>query len=162
MKWITWENVGVDRMACAWLIRCFIDPKAEFVFVPTGSKPLPDGNAFDIPGKRYSHHRGHCTFYTMLREFDLHDPILPRIARIVDEADVVQEVTVEPTAPGLDLICRGIRLTSPDDKTAIERGGLIYAALYAQLTSDIGLPIHSKAIGNQPSKKSELKKGRTK
>jgi hypothetical protein len=112
MKWITWENVGVDRMACAWLIRRFNDPKAEFVFVPTGLKPLRDGNAFDIPGSRYSHHRGHCTFYAMLREFDLQDPVLHRMARIVDEADVVQEVTVEPTAPGLDLICRGIRLTS--------------------------------------------------
>ena len=61
------------------------------------------------------------------------DPVLHRIARIVDEADVVQEVTLEATAPGLNLICRGIRLISPDDWVALERGRLIYDALYAQL-----------------------------
>jgi hypothetical protein len=162
MKWITWENIGVDRIACAWLIRRFIDPQAEFVFMSVGQKPLPAGNAFDIPGSRYSHHRGHCTFYTMLRKFDLQDPILQRIARIVDEADVVQEVTVEPTAPGLDLICRGIRLTSPDDTAAIERGRLIYDALYAQLASDTGLPITPKAIAHKPSPRSKSKKEKKK
>ena len=134
MKWVTWENVGVDRMACAWLIQRFVDSKAEFVFVPPGYKPLPErAEPFDIPGARLSHRRGHCTFHTMLKEYELKDPILQRIARIVDEADVVQEVTVEPTAPGLDLICRGLRLASPDDAVALERSRLIYDALYAQL-----------------------------
>ncbi|MBM3128167.1 MAG: chromate resistance protein [Chloroflexi bacterium] len=162
MKWITWENVGVDRIACAWLICRCLDPRATFVFVPVGQKPLPPGNTFDIPGSRYSHHREHCTFYTLLREFDLRDPILQRIARIVDEADVVQAVTIEPTASGLDLICRGIRLTSPDDTTAIERGRLIYDALYAQLVSDTGLPITPKAIVNKPTPKSKSKKEKKK
>ena len=135
MKWLTWENVGVDRMACAWLIRRFIDPDAAFVFVPPGHTWLPsDAEPFDIPGVRLSHHRGHCTFYTMLRMYELGDPVLQRIARIVDEADVVQEVALEPVAPGLDLICRGLRLTSPDDHVALERGALIYEALYAQLS----------------------------
>ncbi|MFL5733761.1 MAG: chromate resistance protein ChrB domain-containing protein [Chloroflexia bacterium] len=134
MKWVTWENVAVDRMACAWLIKRFIDPEAEFVFVVAGYKPLPENaEPFDIPGVRLSHHRGHCTFYTMLREYNLKDPLLERIGQIVDEADVVQEAAVEPAAPGLDLICRGIRLISPDDLTALERGALIYEALYAQL-----------------------------
>jgi hypothetical protein len=134
MKWATWENVGVDRMACAWLIRRFIDPEADFIFVPTGQKPLPDGaEPFDIPGVTLSHRRGHCTFHTMLRHYSLKDPILERIAGMVDEADVVQEVTVEPVAPGLDFICRGIRLTSPDDRVALERGAMIYEALYAQI-----------------------------
>jgi hypothetical protein len=137
MKWVTWEHVMVDRMACAWLIKRFIDPEAEFLFIPAGQKPLPDGaEPFDLPGVRLSHRRGHCTFHTMLREYDLKDPILHRIAQIVDEADVVQEVAVEPAAPGLDLICRGIRLTSPDDDVALERGALIYEALYAQLGSE--------------------------
>lgn len=137
MKWVTWEQVGVDRMACAWLIAKYIDPDAEILFVPVGHQALPEGaEPFDIPGVRLSHHRGHCTFYTMLREYDLKDTVLHRIARIVDEADVVQEVPVEPAAPGLDLICRGIRLTSPDDTTALLRGKLIYEALYAQLASE--------------------------
>jgi hypothetical protein len=134
MKWVTWENVAVDRMACAWLIRRFIDPDAEFYFIPVGRKPAPgDGEPFDIPGVRLSHHRGHCSFYTMLREYKLKDELLQRIAQIVDEADVVQEAAVEPAAPGLDLICRGLRLTSPDDLTALQRGALVYDALYAQL-----------------------------
>jgi hypothetical protein len=137
MKWVTWEHVMVDRMGCAWLIKRFIDPEAEFLFVPAGHKPLPEGaEPFDLPGVRLSHRRGHCTFHTMLREYDLKDPILHRIAQIVDEADVVQDVAVEPAAPGLDLICRGLRLISPDDPTALERGALIYEALYAQLASE--------------------------
>ena len=83
----------MDRMACAWLITKYIDPDAEILFVPVGQRPLPEGaEPFDIPGVRLSHHRGHCTFYTMLREYDLKDSVLHRIAHIVDEADVVQEV----------------------------------------------------------------------
>lgn len=137
MKWVTWEEVGVDRMACAWLIHTYIDPHAEFLFVPVGSKPLPEGaEPFDIPGVRLSHHRGHCTFYTLLREYDLHDPVLERIARVVDEADTVQEVTLEPVAPGLDVLCRGMRLISPDDRVALQRGHIAYEALYAQFASE--------------------------
>jgi len=140
MQWVTWEQVGVDRMACAWLICGFIDREAEFIFVPAGQKPLPDGaEPFDIPGARLSHHRGHSTFHTMLHKYELKDPVLRRIARIVDEADVVQEVAVEPAAPGLDLICRGIRATSSDDLTALQRGAIVYEALYAQLSNDLQL-----------------------
>lgn len=140
MKWVTWEYVGVDRMGSAWLIRRFIDAQAEFQFVPVGTKPLPAGiEAFDIPGVRLSHRRGHCTFYTILREYGLKDPVLERIASIVDEADIVQEAAVEPASPGLDLICRGIRRSSPDDQVALERGALLYEALYAQLTAEPGI-----------------------
>jgi hypothetical protein len=64
------------------------------------------------------------------------DPILHRIAQIVDETDIVQEVAVEPAAPGLDLICRGIQQNSPHDAVALERGALIYEAIYAQLSSE--------------------------
>jgi hypothetical protein len=137
VKWVTWENIGVDRMACAWLIGRWLDPSAEFLFVPAGQKPLPaEAEPFDIPGVRLSHRRGHCTFHTMLREYELKDPLLQRIARIVDEADLVQEVTVEPAAYGLDFICRGLRLISPDDQTALEHGRLLYDALYAQLAQE--------------------------
>ena len=158
MKWVTWEQVAVDRMACAWLIRRFIDAEAEFLFVPAGSRPLPAGaEPFDIPGVRLSHHHGHCipgvrlshhhghcTFHTMLREYDLHDPVLQRIARIVDEADVVQEVAVEPVAPGLDLLCRGLRAISPDDQVALDRGALLYDALYAELAREVAGPTAQK------------------
>ncbi|HEX9387656.1 MAG TPA: chromate resistance protein ChrB domain-containing protein [Anaerolineales bacterium] len=137
MKWVTWENIGVDRMACIWLIRRWIDRKAEFLFIPAGEKTLPKGaEPFDIPGARYSHHRGHCTFYTLLKENNLKDPVLMHIANIIDEADIVQEVNVEPVAAGLDMICRGIRLSSPDDYIALERGAIVYDALYAQLSME--------------------------
>jgi hypothetical protein len=137
MKWITWKNIGVDRMACIWLIRRWIDPTAEFIFIPTGEKSPPEqGEPFDIPGERYSHHSGHCTFYALLNGNKIHDPILTRIAQIVDEADEIQEITLEPAALGLDLICRGLRQISHDDFEALDRGSLIYDALYAQLKLD--------------------------
>ena len=137
MKWVTWEQVGVDRMGCAWLILRFIDPQAEFQFIPVAQAPLPEGfEPFDIPGVRLTHRRGHCTFHTMLHEYGLNDPILQRIAQMIDEADVAQAVTVEPVAAGLDFICQGIRLISTDDFAAIERGRMIYEALYAQIAAE--------------------------
>ncbi len=137
MIWVTWERIGVDRMGCIWLIHRWIDPKAQFMFVPAGTKPLPkNAEPFDIPGARYSHHRGHCSFHALLRGYKLKDPVLLRIADIIDEADIVQEVNVEPAAPGLDLICRGLRLNSPSDEVALERGKLVYEALYTQLSAE--------------------------
>jgi hypothetical protein len=136
MKWVTWEQIGVDRMACAWLIRSRIDPQAEFSFVPAGSNPLPAGmEPFDIPGARFGHHRGHCSFVSLLNEYKLQDAVLERIGRMVDEADIVQEIALEPAAPGLDLICRGLSRTSQDDQQAIERGCLVYEGLYAELSA---------------------------
>lgn len=137
MKWATWEQIAVDRMACIWLIRRFIDPEAEFMFIPAGHTALPDGyEAFDIPGVRLTHRHGRCTFQTMLREYDLKDPVLKRIGQIVAEADIAQEVSVEPAAYGLDLICRGLRRISPDDHAALQHGQLIYDALYAELIAE--------------------------
>lgn len=134
MRWVTWAGVGVDRMACSWLIRMHIDPAAQFLFIPEGSTDLPpDAEPFDIPGARLSHHEGHCSFYALLEVYALRDPILAHIARIVDEADTVTEVELEPVAPGLDLLCRGLRRISLDDTTALERGALLYDALYAAL-----------------------------
>jgi hypothetical protein len=145
MKWVTWQNIGVDRMACIWLIRRWIDPLARFTFIPRGEKPAAEqGEPFDIPGERYSHHGGHCTFYTVLKEARLDDPILARMAQIVDEADESQEVAIEPAAYGLDLICRGLRQISQDDVEAMERGCLIYDALYAQLRLDSPGAFHSE------------------
>jgi hypothetical protein len=134
MKWVTWEYVGVDRMACAWLIRKWIDSEAKFTFISVGQS-LPEGHEpFDIPGVRLSHRRGLCTFHTMLREYEINDPILERIAKIIDEADTIQDAILEPIAPGLDFICDGIRLTSSDDIIALDRGSLIFEAIYAQLS----------------------------
>ena len=85
MKWVTWADVGIDRMGCAWLISRFIDPQAEFVFVPYGETVLPEGpEPFDIPGVRLSHRQGNSTFRTVLEEYELSDPILQRIAQITN------------------------------------------------------------------------------
>ena len=134
MIWVTWSDVGIDRMGCAWLVRWWIDPDAAFVFVPHGSHDLPaNAEPFDIPGTRLSHHGGHCSFHAFLAAFDLHDPILTRIARIIDEVDTVQDVELEPAAPGVDLLCRGLRRISPDDTIALAHGALLFDALYSQL-----------------------------
>jgi hypothetical protein len=139
MRWVTRENVGIDRIGCAWLIRRFVDPEAEFLFVPADLTPLPPGaEPFDVPGARLSHHHGHSSFHTIVQAYGLDDPVLVRIARIVDEADTTQEVAVEPAAPGLDVICDGLRRISPDDQTAVERGAVVYDALYAQLAAQGG------------------------
>lgn len=137
MIWATWEGVGIDRMGCAWLIRSRIDPAAEFQFIPEGSKEIPDGaEPFDIPGVRLSHHGGHCSFRAFLLEYRLDDPVLRRIGQVIDDADTVQEATLEPASVGLDLVCRGIRRISADDRMAIERGATIYDALYAELRTE--------------------------
>jgi hypothetical protein len=120
------------------LIRRFIDPQAEFQFILAGQKPIQDDvEPFDIPGVKYSHRRGHCTFMTFLKEHNLKDPILQQIGHIVDEADVVQEVAVEPVSPGLDIICRGLRRISKDDTEALEHGYILYDALYAELSANL-------------------------
>ncbi len=139
MKWVTWENVGIDRMGCAWLIRSRIDPAAEFQFIPEGSKSIPDGaTPFDVPGVRLSHHGGHCSFHAFLLEYKLNDSVLRRMAQIIDDADTVQEATLEPASVGLDVICRGLRRISADDTSALERGAVIYDALYAEIQSEEG------------------------
>lgn len=136
MKWVTWQNVGIDRIGCAWLIRREIDPQAEFVFIPRGADVPPDAEPFDIPGVRFSHHGGHCSFHALIEQHQITDPFLIRIARIIDEADTIQAVKIEPAAAGLDLICEGLRLISSDDDEAIERGRILYDALYARLSQD--------------------------
>ncbi|MEJ7591080.1 MAG: chromate resistance protein ChrB domain-containing protein [Planctomycetaceae bacterium] len=154
MKWVTWENVGIDRIGCAWLILRAIDPKAQFVFVARGGELPTDAEPFDIPGVRFSHHGGHCSFHAIVADHKMTDPILHRIARIIDEADTVQAVNIEPAAAGLDLICEGVRLISTEDLNAFERGKLVYHALYARLAQDLknkpysGLPENvKKSIG---------------
>ena len=130
--------MSVEKIQAMMAHACFgLDADAAFIFLPEGSTKVPQGaEPFDIPGAKLSHHGGHCSFYAMLREYKLDDPVLKKIAVIIDEADTVQDVTLEAAAPGLDLICRGVRLASSDDQTALERGALVYDALYAALKDE--------------------------
>jgi hypothetical protein len=138
MKWITWSEVGVDRIACAWLISRTVDKDAEFVFIVRGRdwKEL-DGIPFDIPGANLSHRRGRCTFCTILKEYSINDRVMDQICAIVDAADSVSDLLPPPEAPGIDVICRGLVKVLKDDARALEVGAILFEALYAQLAEEI-------------------------
>jgi hypothetical protein len=117
MKWATRAGCKVDRAACAWLIRRFIDTDAEFVFVRDPSEVPTDATPFEIPGADFAHHDGNCTFEVMLRRYELTDPALETIARIVHEADVGDERYPAPEAPGLAAIILGLASAGDDEHT---------------------------------------------
>lgn len=117
MRWATRAGCKVDRAACAWLIRRFIDPEATFVFVRDPSEVPTDATAFEIPGAELSHHGGHCTFEVMLARYQLHDPALAAIGRIVHEADIGDEQFAAPEAPGLAAVILGLASAGDDDHT---------------------------------------------
>jgi hypothetical protein len=119
----------VDRAACAWLIRRFTDPDAEFVFVDDPDQVPADATPFDMRGVELSHHQGDCTFETMLRTFGLDDPVLWDIARIVHEADLDDERYDAPEAPGLDVLCRGLSMIL-DDPSMLAVSGRMFDGLY--------------------------------
>ncbi|WP_249997488.1 chromate resistance protein ChrB domain-containing protein [Actinoplanes sp. M2I2] len=117
MKWATRAGVHIDRAACAWLIRRHVDPEATFVFVGDPSHVPGDATPFDMRGVDLGHHGGDCTFETILRRYDLADPVLWKIAEIVHEADLDDERYDAPEAPGLDVVLRGLSLVCTDDQT---------------------------------------------
>lgn len=132
MKWITRKNVGIDRIACSWLIKKHIDKDAVFEFVDFGDELKNDsGITFDMPGGKYSHRRGRCSFNTLLKEFDINDPILEEIANIIDGADCINVIAPSPESYGLEAICIGLRKHLQDDNEAIKQGAIIYESLYA-------------------------------
>jgi hypothetical protein len=116
MKWATRSGCHVDRAACGWLIRRFVDPDASFVFVDDPDEVPDDATPFDMRGVDLSHHGGDCTFETILRRYDLDDPALWDVARIVHEADLADDRFDAPEAIGLDVICRGLSMVRDDDE----------------------------------------------
>lgn len=124
MRWATRPECHVDRAACAWLVRRDIDPDAEFVFVADPADVPDDATPFDMRGAALSHHHGNCSFETIPRDFDLHDPVLWDIARIVHEADLADDRFDAPEAPGLDVICRGLAMLHDDDDVLAITGAL--------------------------------------
>lgn len=132
MKWVTRAGCHVDRTACAWLIRRYVDPDATFAFV-TDPDHLPDDSIpFDIAGQPLSHHDGDCTFEVILRQYGLTDPTLERLARIVHEADVEDERYDAPEAAGLDAIVRGMGQILDDD-ALLDATAPIFDGLVAHL-----------------------------
>ena len=135
MKWITRSHVHVDRVACPWLIQRFVDNQAEFLFVPanqvktvaaeTGAVP------FDIPEVELGHHEGHCSFEAIILKYELKDPGLLRLAKIIHAADVAADIDKDPIARGLEAIAVGYGLRFPDDEENLSHQFEVYDALYA-------------------------------
>lgn len=116
MKWATRQGIHIDRAACAWLIRRFIDSDGEFLFVADLAEVPADATPFDMPGVALSHHGSDCTFETLLRRHSLIDPVLWRIAALVHEADIDDGHYDAPEAPGFDLALRGLAMVESDDR----------------------------------------------
>jgi hypothetical protein len=134
MKWITRERPKIDRIACPWLIRRFIDPDAEFIYVPkeivfneaerTGAIP------YDIPGAEYSHYGDQCTFDYIIKKHEINDPVLYKLADIVRGADIAR-FDIAPQAAGLWAISAGLSYNYADDYEQLEIGIKLYDALYS-------------------------------
>lgn len=134
LKWVTREFVHVDRTACPWLIKKFIDPQAEFIFVPTEKigEIVKDQGAtpFDAPGVKLGHRDGKCSFETIMEEYKLEDPVLHELAKIVHSADT-RNTDLAPEGIGLSATMTGARFNVKDDFEAVDRAAYVYDALYS-------------------------------
>jgi hypothetical protein len=137
MKWVTRERVKVDRVACPWLIKKFIDPAAEFLFVPadqvTATAAREGATPFDVPGVEFGHHGKECSFDAFVKKYELgSDPALVLLAKIVNGADTDNSLWNQPEAAGLNAIAEGFRhLGYKDDHELIAAEAVVYDALYA-------------------------------
>lgn len=135
MLWVTRSHVHVDRVACPWLITRFIDNKAEFLFVPKSqiAKVAAETGAipFDAPGVELGHHDGRCSFESIIAKYELQDPALLRMAKIIHAADVSEDIDTDPTARGFEAIAVGFSLRFPDDTENISHQFQVYDSLYA-------------------------------
>jgi len=134
MRWVTRTSCHVDRTACAWLIRRFIDPDAAFEFVTDVSRLPADATPFDIAGQQFSHHEGNSTFEVMVEHFSITEPGIAELGRVIHEADLEDERYDAPEAAGLDAIIRGLGQLY-DDARLIESSRPIYDALLVRLAS---------------------------
>jgi hypothetical protein len=135
MKWVTRSHVHVDRVACPWLIKRFVDNQAEFLFVPSSQikKVTADTGAipFDAPEVELGHHEDRCSFESIMLKYGLRDPALQRLAKIVHAADVATDIDKDPIGSGLDAIAIGYSLRYPNDMENLEYQFEVYDALYA-------------------------------
>jgi hypothetical protein len=143
MKWVTRENANVDRIACPWLIKRFIDPEGEFLFVPKDKvlevAEREGAESYDTAGAKYTHRDGKCSFDVLVDEFALTaDPALVRLAQIVHAADVSEDIDSSPEGRGLSAIAHGFALLhGTEDHRKIELETPMYDALYAWCQSQV-------------------------
>jgi hypothetical protein len=143
MKWATRSRPHVDRTACGWLISRFIDSDPEFVFVDDPDDVPVDATAFDMRGAELSHRRGECSLETFLRYYELEDPVLWAIARIVHNADLEDDRYDAPEAPGLDVLMRGLSMVREDNEV-LELSAPVYDGLYEYLK-------RAQLLGREPA-----------
>ena len=145
MKWLTRSHVHVDRVACPWLITRFVDNEAEFLFVPKSQVERvakePCAIPFDAPGVELGHRDGKCSFESIVEKYDLQDPALLRMAKIIHAADVAADIDKDPIARGLEAIAVGFSLRYPKDEENFLHQFQVYDALYAwcrlQVTKEV-------------------------
>jgi hypothetical protein len=137
MKWITRERVKVDRVACPWLVRKFIDPAAEFLFVPANTvmevAAREGAVPYDVPNVEFGHHGKECSFDALVKKHRLDcDPALVLLAKIVNGADTDNSLWNQPEATGLNAVAEGFRhLGFKDDPEMVAAESVVYDALYA-------------------------------
>jgi hypothetical protein len=134
MKWVTRENPKVDRVACPWLIKKFVDPEAEFLYAPAAEVMAVaerDGAVpYDVPNVELGHHGPECSFDAIIRKYNLTDPPLVRMALIVRGADTADK-DLTPESRGLEAIAAGFQLAYRDDQEQLAAELPVYEALYA-------------------------------
>ena len=143
MKWVTRSRPKTDRIACPWLIRKFIDPQAEFLYVPTDQvlavAARDSATSFDARDAVYTHRGDKCSFEVLIDEFNLTgDAALVRLARIVHAADIDSALNTDPAGPGLLAIGIGGLDVEADDLRLLERASFVYDALYAWCARAVG------------------------
>jgi hypothetical protein len=137
MKWITRERVKVDRVACPWLVKKFVDPEAEFYFVPADSvldqAARLGATPFDVPNVELGHHGKECSFDAIVKKYKLQgDSALVLLAKIVNGADTDNTLWNQPEAAGLNAVAEGFRhLGFKDDHEVLAAEAIVYDALYA-------------------------------
>jgi len=138
MKCVTREHVHVDRVACPWLIKRFIDPEAEFIFVPRDTDPstTTEGIPFDFKDVELGHHDGKCSFDAFIEKYNITDPAVLKMAEIVRGADIHMENS-PPLSIALDILARGYRMICKDDHETLEKEFYLYDAMYAYFKKQI-------------------------
>src|SRR6516165_10735235 len=141
MKWVTRERPKTDRIACPWLIKNFIDPEAEFVYVPA-DEVLTEAErvgaySYDAPGATHTHRDGLCSFEVLIEDYHLDDPALRLLALIVHGADVAEDRDATPQSRGLLAIAEGFHLLSLGDQRQLELSLPVYDALYAWCQNEV-------------------------
>ncbi len=138
MKWVTREHVHVDRVACPWLIKRFVDKDAEFVFVPRDTDPtiIKDGIPFDMPGVELGHHGNNCSFDAIVEKYNITDPAVKKIQEIVHGADT-DDSNAPPESDFLEKLARGYRMICKDDHETLEKEFYLYDAMYAYFLYEI-------------------------